>query len=273
MEQRVKDAPIEANRIGQDAEWRIRSDDPGRFYLYRSGVQVGGWDANQKRWMDYDASRNAWQDGYPPWFASQLTGARDTQVGQIFFGVDRKNVPQQETFSVNGHRVEYHKAAEAFGDDTLSDDSGKLRITVCGTKEACDTVLSDLKSNSATASMSNKFLVQAYRPGTWPVEVFKCPPGEGFFLSITGPPNKRSQGVEYHTQAAYEGPEKLALAMHEALRRADPNYQPDKTPDLSKPKPPPAPSPSSPDGGDIWPWAIAAILAFLFGGKRNANPK
>ena len=191
--------------------------------------------------------------------------------------MDRQQVPQAETFSVNGQRVEFRNVKEAFGSDTLSDDSGKLRITMCGTKDVCDSVMSDMKSHSAMASMSSKFLVQAYRPGTWPVEVFKRPVGEGFFLSISGPPDKRGRGIEYHAQAAYEGPDKLAVAMDGALRRADPNYDGSKTPDLAKPKPPPAPLapplPGSAPTSDTF-WLIVAILAaFIFGGKRNATSK
>jgi hypothetical protein len=144
-----------------------------------------------------------------------------------------------------------------------------------GTKETCDKVMSDMKSSPAMASMSNKFLVQSYRPGTWPMGVFNRPAGEGFFLSISGPPDKRSRSVEYHAQLAYDGPDKLASAMGEALRRSDPNYDPNKTPDLTKPKP--APTPASPDidridGGVIW-LLVAMAAAFLFGGKRNANPQ
>ena len=267
----------EACTIGSGYEWRFLAGDPDRVYLYNSEVQVGGWDCQKKYWMDYDAASGHWEAGYPPWYVSSLPGNKDTGVGKVFFGVDRKEVPQTETFSVNGQRVPFRAAKEVFGSDTLLDDSGKLRIAMCGTKEVCDTVMSDMKSHPALASLSSKFLVQAYRPGTWPVEVFKRPAGEGFFLSILGVPDKKYRAAEYHSQVAYEGPEKLAQAMDGALRRADPNYQPNKTPDLTKPKPPPVlpgplSEPGSGDGTSIW-LLVALVMALLFGGKRNANSK
>lgn len=267
----------QASSIGAGCEWRVRPGDPDRVYLYRDGKQVGGWDSQHKRWMDYDADKNHWKDGYPPWQVNQLSINEDPKVGKVFFGVDRQQVPQTETFSVNGQQALFRTAQEVFGSDTLSDDSGKLRIAMCGTKEVCDTVMSDMKSHPALASLSSKFLVQAYRPGTWPVEVFKRPAGEGFFLSILGAPDKKHRAVEYHTQVAYEGPQKLSEAIDGALRRADPNYDPNKTPDLTKPKPPPAPlatptpEPAS-TPGTIW-LIVALLVAFIFGGKRNANSK
>lgn len=274
----VQNAPVDPKVIAPDAEWRTLADDPGRFYLYRGGIQVGGWDAGSKRWMDYDAGRNSWEDGYPPWFAHQLAGNGNTQIGQNFFGVDRSLVPNQETFSLNGRQVDFRQSAEAFGDDTLIDDSGKLRITLIGDPNSCSSVASDLKSHPAIASISNKFLVQSYRPGSWPIGVFKRPQSQGensdqLIISISGPPDKGGKGIEYHSQVGYAGPDKLALAMHEVLRRADPSYQPDKTPDLTKPKPDPAPAPAVPDGANIWMVVLAAITALLFGGKRNADSK
>lgn len=275
-ESHAQQPPVAAHVIAPDCEWRFRADDPGRFYLYRSGVQVGGWDGNDGRWMDYDATRDKWSDGYPPWYVDSLTREGNKPVGQVYFGVDRTQVPQKETFSVNGHRVDIRHLGQVFGDDTLSDDSGKPRITISGPKDIRDRVVSDLKSHPALAPLSSKFLVQSYAPGTWPMEVFKRPPGEGFYLSITGPPDKKQKAVEYHSQLAYEGPEKLAGAMQESLRRADPNYQPDKTPDLTKPKPvpaPPAPTPAPEEPGEFLWVLIAALIAFLFGGKRDANSK
>ena len=276
-EQEKFSSPVAASLLGAGCDWKLRRDDPNRLYLYRNGVQIGGWDESEKRWMDYNDGSQKWTDGCPPWYASQRTENRNPKVGQVFFGVDRRQVPQTETFSVNGQRVEFRNIKEAFVSDTLSDDSGKLRITLCGTKEACDSILSDMKSDPAMASMSSKFLIQAYRPGTWPVEVFKRPVGEGCFLSISGPPDKRGRGIEYHSQMAYEGPEKLAQSMDGALRRADPNYDPNKTPDLTKPKPPPVlpgpmPEPDSGSGPSLW-LLVAFLMALLFGGKRNANSK
>lgn len=270
-------APVVATILGVGFEWKTSSSDLGRFYLYRKGVQIGGWDESDKRWMDYDAGAKKWAPGYPPWYVDQLSPNGKKSVDPLFFGVDRKEIPQMETFSVNGQQVPFLAVKEAFGSDTLSDDSGKLRIAVGGTKELCDTIMSDMKSHPALTSMSNRFLVQCYRPGAWPVEVFKRPAGEGFFISILGPPDKRGRSVEYHTQVAYEGPVKLAEAMDGALRRADPLYNPNSTPDLTKPKPPlaplapPAPEPAS--ALDTTWFMIALLVAFLFGGKRNANSK
>ena len=271
-EPRAQQPPVPAHIIAPDCEWRIRVDDPDRFYLYRAGVQVGGWDGNDKRWMDYDASCDQWENGYPPWYVDSFSREGKKQAVQVFFGVDRHRVPQQETFSINGHNVDVRVGRQAFGDDSLSDDSGKPRITLSGPKDIRDRVLSDLKSHPALAQLSSKFLVQSYESDAWPMAVFKRPAGDGFYLSVTGPPDKRQRAVECHNQIAYEGPEKLAEALQESLRRVDPSYQPDKTPDLTKPKPTPTPSAPADYSEFLW-MVLAALAAFILGGKRNANPQ
>jgi len=270
------DVPV-TSVVGDGNEWRLLSGDENRVYLYRHGVQVGGWDKLEKRWMDYDAAGNHWKDGYPPWHVDSISGNKNGATGQAFFGVDRTKVPQTETLWINGHRVNGKSIQEALGADMLSDDSSKPRITLAGTKDICDRVLLDMKSHADMASMSGKFLVQAYRPGAWPTEVFRRPAGEEFFLSISGPPDKKSKCIEYHLQTAYEGPERLAQAMNSVLRRIDPNYDPNKTPDLVKPKPAPViPGPvPDPDQGYDSPLLIlvAILTALIFGGKRNATSK
>jgi len=35
-------------------EWRTRTDDPDRVYLYRDGAQIGGWCYRTKRYRSYD---------------------------------------------------------------------------------------------------------------------------------------------------------------------------------------------------------------------------
>lgn len=265
--------PLDAAKIGVGYDWRFRSDDRAA-YLYKDGVQIGAWDGDGKRWMDFDAQAGTWQDGYPPWYAPALVGAQAPPSG-VFFGVERDKIGREESLSLNGKRVAFRVIQDVFGDDTLSDDSGRLRLTVCGLKDVRDRVVADMKTHPALASMSNRFLVQSYPPGTWATEVFKRPAGEAFWLSISGPPNKKSQGVEYHAQTSYDGPERLAKAMEEALRRSDPNYDPTKTPDLTKPKPPPvppAPVPApEPAGFPSWWLIVGLLVALLIGGKRNEH--
>ena len=57
--------------VGPDAtghEWRQRTDDPGRSYLYRRGVQVAGYDHQHDVYRAYDSRTDTWGPPQaPPW--------------------------------------------------------------------------------------------------------------------------------------------------------------------------------------------------------------
>lgn len=254
-DQLVSNPPIDADVLGPSFSWKTRADDQGKFYLYKADVQIGGWDDEAKQWRSFDSGK--WSaPATPPW-----------EVAVKNFGVATERLRSDNTYSYCGKKVDWKSIQAIFGDDRLEDDSKKLRLTVIGGKEECDRVLTDLKTHPKLSEFSNRFAVQSYRPGTWPTEVYRDAGKGPFYLSVQLPADSRGRGKELHSQKAYDGPDSLAIALAEAVRRADPNYDPSKTPDLRKPPaPPPAPPapnpPSAPDGSWVL-WAIGIFLALL----------
>src|SRR5262245_19478430 len=43
-------------------EWRTREDDPDRLYLYRDGVQIGGYCHRAAHYRPFDATTRSWGD-------------------------------------------------------------------------------------------------------------------------------------------------------------------------------------------------------------------
>lgn len=103
---------------------------------------------------------------------------------------------------------------------TLSDDSGLLRLTVIGAKEDTQKVVEDFK---ALSEFKGKVICQSYTPDSWQIKDmgFKTEGKPVIYL-------QRADGKVLHRQDKYEGADKLA----EALRKADPSYDPKKDPNL-----------------------------------------
>ncbi|HYR03018.1 MAG TPA: hypothetical protein VES58_06705, partial [Syntrophobacteria bacterium] len=100
---------------------------------------------------------------------------------------------------------------------------GPLRLTVIGPKENRREVIDDLSSNSELKSLSGSFQVQEYDPGSWAVD-----PSLGF--DVKGKPTillQRPDGKVLYRRTDYkEGPNGII----QAIRKADPNYDPKKDP-------------------------------------------
>jgi len=251
--------PVE---LGVGYQWRYRADDPDRVYLFKAGVQIGGWDDKKKVWRDYDSRSDHWFDpGKPPW---QSTNS------EFFFGVVHEKIPEEESYSIGGVKADRTGVRKLFAGDTLTDDSSKLRLTLIADKEVSERISGDLKSHPALANVAPKFTVQSYQWGDWATEVFRPDPARRFHLSLQGPANQSGRGIEYHAQTEYTGPEDLAVAMAAAIRKADPSYEPNRTPDLRpKPNVPPAPEPAPVDS--LWT-GLLIILFFIFAlGKGNGS--
>jgi hypothetical protein len=155
-------------------------------------------------------------------------------------------------------------------------DEGRPCLTVIGTAAERSRVLADLKNAPALAAWQGKVRVQDYDPKDWQVK-------EGFVGS--GKPTiycQASTGKVLHRQDDYgDGAAGLATA----LRKADPNYDPARDPDLRKPvKPvdPVKPDPKQPDPVtpsaplDLakvpwWGWLLAVLGGMIL--VKNNNPK
>jgi hypothetical protein len=109
---------------------------------------------------------------------------------------------------------------------TLPDDSKLLRLTVISADEGKrKAVLSDLLTHPALSPLKPQLVVQTYAPSHWAVK------DAGFTLAGDCVIYlQRPDGKVLHRQDEYRGPEKLA----EAIRKADPSYDPKKDQDLNK---------------------------------------
>jgi hypothetical protein len=221
-------------------EWRTRADEQKHAYLFVDGRQRGGYDGERDEWRDFDPDTGAWGD------ARSLFPNCAGRAGQpANFGVMRDRLAAEERLSLNGTPIKPDQARQALAG--LIDDSQWLRLTIIGSPAERQAVVSDLKSHPAFAELRGRLLVQTYEPDHWAVAA------AGFVR--TGKPTiylQAPDGRVLHRQDEYRGPERLAAA----LRRADPNYHPERDPDLDQ-----LPVLSRLTRLPAWAWGLAAILS------------
>jgi hypothetical protein len=241
-------------------EWRFREDEVQRAYLFLDGRQIGGYDAQRDEWRTFDADKNIWCEPQAL-FPRRCVGTATEAVPN--FGVMQAKLNGAiSRHSINGRGVSEQDAFAAL-QGKLTDDSQKLRLTIIGPEDKRRAVLADLVTNAGLASLRDKVVVQNYDPSHWAIA------NAGF--RTTGQPAiylQAADGKVLHRQDEYRGPDKLA----EAIRKADPSYQPDKDPDLNKNNPP-SPSPSF-DLSHIPGWccvACAAGIGFLIFCRRKRS--
>lgn len=187
--------------------------------------------------------------------APQPNPPQQEEVGQVFFGVDAEKLTGVERYRVNGRDCCRQDVIDALtGDGQLTDDSGKLRLTVIGQDADRKQVLSDLASNPALTPYRDRILIQDYSPLDWAVSRvgFKTDGRPTVYI-------QRPDGKVLHRQDSYTSAADLA----EALRKADPNYNPANDPNLNKPTP--VPSPANGSWWDQIPADAKYIGGFLLG--------
>lgn len=244
--------------------------DVGEKALYHNGVQIGS--INDKgRFRFYDAKSDRWSEpiqlfevkncDQPP--VVQKEKSKDCickpeckctdclcaspkveqPIGQNVtnFGMDwNHNAKDKEKYSFSGQEITRSKAFQELIGENLEDDSGKLDLTIISSNKALrQQVLNDLKTNPKLVEQLSQYKVSDYDPSHFHVS--------GMGYKSDGSPTiyiQKGNGEVLHRQDDYSGgPERLASA----LRRARPDYDPAKDPDLTKPKlpePKPEPKPS-----------------------------
>jgi hypothetical protein len=199
---------------GDDAadnyRWIVSPDDPGRIYLYRGGVQQGGYDLDRHYYRPFDGA--AWGAPCEP------------PLPPPCFGVARDKLPDGPRYLLNGRPI---AAAEAHDivERGLPDDEGKLRVTIIGPDELRRRVHREIEAHPAFASLRDSIAVRDYRPDHWSLQV-------GFVT--TGQPTIYCQapsGRVLHRQDDYAGG---ADAVVTAIRKAKDNYDPRRDPDLRR---------------------------------------
>jgi hypothetical protein len=154
---------------------------------------------------------------------------------QVPTGVDSSKLGQNKNYTINGKMVSKNQAFAALG-TPLPDDTKSLRFTVIGSESDRKKVLTDINSSPAFATIRPNLVIQDYEPNHYEVERSK-------FVN-TGTPTiylQANDGEVLLRTDTYEGPEQLS----EAIRKADPNYDPSKDPN-GKPKPVVNPTPATP---------------------------
>lgn len=193
------------------------------------------------------------------------------------FGVEVDKIQPKESYHLNGRDVTKEEAFRAL-ESAVVDDSTLPWLTVnLADPEIRKRVLGDLESHPSLAPWKNKILVQDYSPDHWAVAGVGHRPG----LIFQSPRGTDGRAKVLFRIEQYQGPEALAGA----LRKADPNYDPAKDPDPTRPNPRPNSQPGpngpndplNPNGGfdprnlPTWVWVIGACALFWFFTKKGTD--
>jgi hypothetical protein len=142
-----------------------------------------------------------------------------------------------------------------------TDGPGLLHVTVIGSVDDCAPVVNDLKTHPALAGVRERLMVQDYRPNEWAVDPKLGFQGQGkptILVQTARSSGDPKGGRVVHRQMSYEGgPEHLA----EAIRKADPNYNPSADPGPGRPGRSGCPLGFT---SDHWIPIVGAVLVVLF---------
>lgn len=236
--------------------WHRFASDPGRSYLYSDGVMLAAYDHARGIYRTYDAASDTWSaPTRPPWDEGKpepIAAPKEKKTEALpNFGVDLERLRggREEHYRLNGVPVSRDHAQHAIGGGSVPDDAGRLRLTVIGDPASTAAVTRDIASAPALAPWKDRLVVQSYAPSHWAVAK------AGFYTA--GKPTVYVQapsGKVLHRQDDYaDGADGLA----NALRRADPDYDPTKDADLRRsPRIDPSRIPAP-------VWIGAAIVAVL----------
>jgi hypothetical protein len=186
------------------------------------------------------------------------------------FGLVRDKLtrpPAGEVYSRNGRPIEAQHALTALAGLGVPDDSRTARLVVLGSDAGRQRVLNDLATSPALTAFKDKAIVQAYPADHWTV-------AEAGYKQVGDPTIYLvdAKGKVVTWQQDYDGgAPRLAKTLTEGLRQADPNFDPLRVPDLSKPAPPMPPSPT-PAVGNINPnfYGAGALAGLVAGGALLA---
>jgi hypothetical protein len=176
------------------------------------------------------------------------------QDGTWNFGLDKSRISGSPSYTYGDTPISYGQMMNLI-EQGVPDDRNKLRLTVIGPESDRKRVLSDLESPEL-AQLKDLYTLQAFEPNN--------PIIQNLGFVTTGRPTiyiQKPTGEVLHRQDEYRGPASLAMA----IRAADPNHDPNRDPDLTKPKPKPDPNNPVPDPRNIptWVWVLAAVGVVL----------
>jgi hypothetical protein len=169
-------------------------------------------------------------------------------------GTEPGKLAGREEYRVGGRVVSRAEALQALRAAPLTDDSRRPRLTVIGSPDDRKKALGGLP-----ADVKDHWLVKEFTPDHWAVK------GAGF--KTDGHPTVYLQAPDGKVLHRQDDADNLA----EAVRKADPAYDPSKDPDLRKPKAPD--KPAAPDEPHPWAGWVAAgcvgLAALLWKGPKS----
>ena len=224
---------------GDDAyRWVPSNADPGRLYLYRDGVQVGGYDLAEHYYRPFDGK--VWGERTAP------------PLPPPCFGVAPGKIGAGPTYRLNGQPISTHAAYEAV-EKGLDDDGRKLRVSIIGPAPLREQARADLERHADFAVLRERFAVRDFPPDHWALKA-------GFVT--TGRPTiycQTPEGKVLHRQDDFAGG---AASLVAALRRARESYDPRRDPDLR------SPAFDVPRYAPIAGAALAGVVAIVFARRR-----
>lgn len=246
---------VESPSVSTSYLWRIPGD--GWYHLYKGPSQVGSWHASHGYWR-LDAGK--WQRSTLP--VNLPDGVAD-EHGVVADKIDDGG------YKLNGKRCSKDEAYRRIEQSPLIDDSKKLRLLIIGQRR--DEVLAAIKADDKLKELCTRFIVQSYPSDHWHVaEVgFKTDGNPSiYFLK----PHGDGKATVLLRLDEFTDATKLAGAVSYAIRKADPDYDPNNDPKMPKPKPSPTPTPDS-DELPPFTWAgvgalLMLILQYLVGKKK-----
>jgi len=207
-------------------QWVPLQGSDKQIALYCNGVQLGNWVYAESAYYRLEAGKwlaDKSPIGAPPG-AEARTDKKIEEVAQNF-GVDRSRCGRGGAYKLNGQDVDRNRIIQAI-EGSIIDDSGFYQVTVIGPIGKKDQVVSDFQTNPSLAQWKDRVVVRSFTPDQWQVK------DVGFVTN--GNPTiyfQKADGTVLHRQDDYEGG---AAALAEALRKADPNYKPEKDKDKRK---------------------------------------
>ncbi len=226
-------------------EWRPFADgDPSQSALFLGGVQVGAYRYADEAFYPYDPGRRRFgQRCAPP---LEPPARRN-------FGLDPDRIRAGNHYRLNGRessREQIEQALQGGDGRRIPDNSRKLRVVIIGSDAERRQVREEF-SRPELAGWTEQAVIQDYAPDHWHVARAGYHTAGHPTIYVLAP-----DGTVLHRQDNYEGG---AAALADALRRARPDYQPQRDRDCRLPLPFRLSLPRIP-----WSVPVLVVLASLF---------
>lgn len=217
-------------------EWRTTGD-PNEIAWYEGGLQLGNYRLKT--------------DDFLPLLGGRFgTPCRPPAEPPFRFGVVADQLGGAG-YRINGRVATREEVLARLGRDSLQDDTARLRLTVWGDAADRERALAAVRQQLGRAA--DQVLVQSYPADHWSGRV-------GF--ETGGSPSIYLQMPDGKVLWRADSDRDLA-GLAEAVRRADPNYDPLKDPSPLRPALPSLPA-FDPTAIPWWAWLAAGGLATLF---------